>query len=509
MTRHHEHPDYPMQRTFRPARVLSLGLAALAALAGCKKSPTTTIAIQTAPVERRDIVANAEATGTVEPVNIVEVKSKASGLITAMPVDIGTVVSAGQLLVQIDTRDVKNQYDQTVAAMQAAQTSLSVAASQKKRSDELFAQEVISPQEHDAASLVYASAQSQLVKARTDVDLARQRLEDATVRAPVAGTIIAKPVSLGQVITSATSGPTGGTTILQMADLSKVRMRAMVNETDVGNVQPGQAASVVVDAFPDRRFQGVVEKVEPQAVVQQSVTMFPVLITLDNRDGKLLPGMNGEVTMTVQDRKNVLAIPADAVRAMKDVAISARALGLNPDSVQAQLKDQQAARRAMFAQRDSAGGAVASNGAQGTGAPGGGNGRRGNRTRSGAGGQGGVPATPGTDAPQAVTLGAGPGGAAGNGARANGGGGRTASQLVFVKDSTGFSPRMVRLGVTNYDYTEVLSGLKEGEKVALLASANLQQQRSDQQSRIRNATSTPLTGGTGGAAGGAGRRGGG
>jgi HlyD family secretion protein len=78
-----------------------------------------------------------------------------------------------------------------------------------------------------------------------------------------------------------------------------------------------------------------------------------------------------------------------------------------------------------------------------------------------------------------------------------------------VKDSTGYSPRMVRLGVTNYDYTEVLSGLKEGEQVALLASANLQQQRSDQQSRIRSATSTPLTGGTGAGAGGAGRRGGG
>ena len=465
MTRHHEHMDHSMSRTLRRARVLSFGIAAVVVIAGCRKSQTPTIAIQTAPVERRDIVANAEATGTVEPVNIVEIKSKASGLITAMPVDIGTVVSAGQLLVQIDTRDVKNQYDQTVAAMQAAQTTLSVAAAQKKRSDELFAQEVITPQEHETAALAYAQAQSQLVKARTDVDLARQRLEDATVRAPIAGTVIAKPVSLGQVITSATSGPTGGTTILQMADLRKVRMRAMVNETDVGNVQPGQVASVVVDAFPERRFQGVVEKVEPQAVVQQSVTMFPVLITLDNRDGKLLPGMNGEVTMTVQDRKNVLALPADAVRAMKDAAISARALGLNPDSVQAQLKTQQAARRAMFAQRDS-------------------------------------------DAPQAITLGAGAGGARANGG--NGGGGRGASQLVFVKDSGGYSPRMVRLGVTNYDYTEVLSGLKEGEQVALLASANLQQQRSDQQSRIRNATSTPITGGTGGGPGaGAGRRGGG
>jgi HlyD family secretion protein len=499
MTRHHELTERQMHSTSRSRTFVYAGFAIVFAVAGCKKSQATTVPIPTAPVERRDIVANAEATGTVEPINIVEVKSKASGLITAMPVDIGTVVSAGQLLVQIDTRDVKNQYDQTVAAMQAAQTSLSVAAAQKKRSDELFAQEVITPQEHETAALAYANAQSQLVKARTDVDLARQRLEDATVRAPIAGTIIAKPVSLGQVITSATSGPTGGTTILQMADLSKVRMRAMVNETDVGNVKPGQLAAVVVDAFPNSRFQGVVEKVEPQAVVQQSVTMFPVLISLDNRDGRLLPGMNGEVTMTVQDKKNVLAIPADAVRAMKDVAISARALGLDPDTVQAELQAQVAARRAQFAQRDSSG--QGRPGASGADAPQtvtlGSSGQRGGR--AGRGGAGGAGASAG--APAGAP-------AAGGGFGAGGGSGRSGGgQVVFVKDSSGYSPRIVRLGVTNFDYTEVLSGLKEGEQVALLASANLQQQRTDQQSRIRNATSTPLTGGSGGGTGG--RRGGG
>jgi HlyD family secretion protein len=505
MTRHHENTDHQMHSTIRSRPIVHAAIAILVAVAGCKKSQATTLAIPTAPVERRDIVANAEATGTVEPINIVEVKSKASGLITAMPVDIGTVVSAGQLLVQIDTRDVKNQYDQTVAAMQAAQTSLSVAAAQKKRSDELFAQEVITPQEHETAALAYANAQSQLVKARTDVDLARQRLEDATVRAPIAGTIIAKPVSLGQVITSATSGPTGGTTILQMADLSKVRMRAMVNETDVGNVKPGQVAAVVVDAFPNSRFQGVVEKVEPQAVVQQSVTMFPVLISLDNRDGRLLPGMNGEVTMTVQDRKNVLAIPSDAVRAMKDVAVSSRALGLDPDSVQAQLQAQVAARRAQYAQRDSTGqgrpGAVGADAPQSVTL--GSAGQRGSRAgRSGAGAAGRA-----GGAGAGAGAGGGGGGGFGGAAGAGGGSGRSGGQIVFVKDSGGYSPRIVRLGVTNYDYTEVLSGLKEGEQVALLASANLQQQRTDQQSRIRSATSTPLTGGTGGGAGG--RRGGG
>ena len=105
------------------------------------------------------------------------------------------------------------------------------------------------------------------MRATTNLDLAKQRLEDATVVAPVSGTIIDKPVSLGQVIASATGSVTGGTTLLKMADLTKVRVRALVNETDIGNVRAGQPARVTVDAYPERPFQGVVEKIEPQAVV--------------------------------------------------------------------------------------------------------------------------------------------------------------------------------------------------------------------------------------------------
>src|SRR5436309_11469143 len=141
----------------------------------------------------------------------------------------------------------------------------------------MFKGRIITATEHEAAQLDYANAQSQLVAARTSMDIAKQRLEDATVTAPVAGTVIEKTVSLGTVITSATGAFGGGTTLLKMADLGRVRIRALFNETDIGQVKPGQTAVVTVDAYPDRRFTGVVEKIEPQAVVQQNVTMFPVL----------------------------------------------------------------------------------------------------------------------------------------------------------------------------------------------------------------------------------------
>ena len=486
--------------------------------AACGKKTETAVAIQTAPVERRDITVNAEATGTVEPINIVEVKSKASGLITKMPVDVGTNVKPGDLLVQIDTHDVQSQYDQTIAAQRAAQAQLDVAAAQKKRSDDLFKQEVITPQEHETATLSYANAQSALVKARTDADIARQRLEDATVRAPVAGTVIAKPVSLGQVITSATSSASGGTTILNMADLSKVRMRALVNETDIGQVQPGQQATVTVDAFPNRRFRGVVEKVEPQAVVQQSVTMFPVLISLDNTGGELLPGMNGQVSMLVTQKTNVIAIPADAARTMRELPAAAQALGLNVDSVRAQMQTQFASAGGGRAQRNgsgvgTAGGDVATG--QPVAAPNDTARARRFASRNGTNGTDGTSGGPATGqtgqrrrGASGQATGTGVAAVPGGATNAGGGSGRgSGASVVFVKKGTTFTPRVVRLGATDFDYTEVVSGLQPGEEVALLGAATLQAQRQATQDRIRSATSGALPG-AGGAAGGggAGRR---
>ena len=135
------------------------------------------------------------------------------------------------------------------------------------------------------------------------------------------------------MIASGTGTFGGGTTILKMADLTKVRVRALVNETDIGKVRPGLAATVTVDAFPDRPFTGTVEKIEPQATIQQSVTMFPVLISIDNQARLLMPGMNGEVSIEVERRDNVLAVPNDAVRSPNEVASVAPLLGLDPDSV--------------------------------------------------------------------------------------------------------------------------------------------------------------------------------
>ncbi len=480
------------------ARGLALpALLASSLLAGCGAKKEAAPVIGTAVVDRRTIVVDAQATGAVEPINVIEVKSKASGQITRMPVETGSQVKAGDLLVQIDTRDVKNQYEQSAADLRSAQASLEVAQSQKKRSDELYKTRIITTQEFEAAQLALTQAQGAIVRASTNVDLAKQRLEDATVIAPVNGTIIDKPVSLGQVIASATGSVSGGTTLLKMADLTKVRVRALVNETDIGNVRPGQSTRVTVDAYPERPFQGVVEKIEPQAVVQQSVTMFPVIVSLDNNEGLLKPGMNGEVSMLIDRRDNVVAVSNDAVRTVREAAVAATFVGLNPDSVSAQVREMQAQMR-----NNGGGGA-------GAGQPAGdmpsakavqmGDAKSG--ARPGA-------ATSDKGAPSSNRRGGAPT-AAGGSAGGNAGGSvtRVRTALVFVEDAPGkFSPRLVRLGASDYDYSEVVSGLKEGEKVATLAVQALQAKRDQQNDRFRSMTGAGGMPGvqstTGGAAGG-------
>ena len=490
-------------------RASAFSILAVATI-GCAKKKETALVIETAPVERRSIVLSAQANGVVEPVTVIEVKSRASGQITNMPVDVGSVVKRGDLLVQIDARDVQSRYNQAAAELNSSTVARTVAASQRARSQDLYRQRIITAVEMEAATLQFANADAAVVRARAALDIARQQLQDATITAPTAGTVIERPVSEGTVITSATSSASGGTTILKMADLSKVRLRAMVNETDIGNVLPGQLATVTVDAFPNRRFQGVVEKVEPQAVVQQSVTMFPVLVSLSNLDGALKPGMNGEVVMEVLRKDNVLAIPSEAVRSMRDASTVAPVLGLKPEAIRT-------AAQASFASRG-AGPARGTGGAGDTA-------RAGRRARRAGGDSAGTASSTrrrfaslaqGAGAPGRAGAMQGPGaGAGGGGGGAGAGrGGRGQMQIAFVKKNDEYTPRPIRTGISDFEYTEVVSGLEQGEQVALVGVAVLQAPRDAQQARIRagqggGLQQTTPPGGAGGAGGAGGGGGGG
>jgi HlyD family secretion protein len=468
---------------------MTLLIAVLLASACKKQAPQ--IVYQAIPVQRRDIIVNAQAAGAIQADTTVEVKSKASGEVLKLNAETGQLIRQGTLLVHIDPRNAKNALAQAQANLDVAQAKLANATSQKRRADELFKTQAITEEEHDSALLDYSDAKSQVVNAQVAVDNAKIQLEDTDIRAPVTGTIIELDVERGAVIASATSNVSGGTTLLKMANLDLIQVNTLVDETDVGKVQPGQDASVTVDAFPNRTFDGTVLKIEPQAQVQQNVTVFPVLVRIHNENGLLRPGMNTEVEIHVGQRDSVLAVPNAALRTQRDVVSAAQVLGLSPDEVQQQLaaSASQSATSAGASPRTGGEGAAPDSGARG---PRDSTRRAPNDTagrfphdsmRAGAGrpaggvqGQRGLGGQGGAQRGAAVFR-------RNRGTDASGG-----RYIVFVKRNGRPTPTWIRTGLTDLDYSEVLHGLAEGDSVYILPSASLVQSQQDIKQRVNQIT---------------------
>ena len=300
------------------------------ALAGCE--PAAKVAApevyDSATVETRDIEVTVDAAGVIEPESTVEVKSKASGEVLRVHAETGDIVEAGSMLVEIDQRTPRNRLSETEAALVAAQARRQIAQTQMERAASLFKSQTLTQADYEQTQLEFANAKSQVVSATVAVENARITLEDTAVRAPITGTIIEKAVEPGIVITSPTQAVSGGTVLMKMADLTSVQVRTRVDETDIGKIRPGMSTRVTVAAYPNQPFDGEVLKIEPQAIVEQNVTMFAVLIKIVNRGGLLKPGMNAEVQIEIANREGVPAVPTAALRADSDVPLTAAMLGL-------------------------------------------------------------------------------------------------------------------------------------------------------------------------------------
>jgi HlyD family secretion protein len=376
-------------------KTLRLTLALVAAgtvTASCKKAEPTLL-YEPVAVARRDIVVSVEANGSIQPIQIVDVKSRASGTILEMRAETGDMVHRGDTLVKVDRRDPTTTYNQAQADLEVAQAQAANAAAQKRRADEMFAAGVLSEQDHENASLSDANARAQLVRAQASLQSALDALTDCNVLAPIDGTILVKNVEAGGVITSAVRDVSGGTVLLRMADLSTVEVQALVDETDIGKVQARMPVVITVDAYPNRQFHGTVLKIEPQSTTSQNVTMFPVLVDIPNPDGLLRPGMNAEVAIQIGQVQNVLAVPSTALRTQRDVASAAAVLGLDPVTVQQELAAQDSIARAN-PQLASNAGARASDPARGAGGSSG-SGAPAAPRASGSGSDGASPAPPG------------------------------------------------------------------------------------------------------------------
>lgn len=471
----------------------------------CKK-PEPAQVYEKIPVERRDIVVTASAAGAIQPLLTVDVKSQASGAITEMRVQTGDDVRPGQLLALIDPRLPKSALDQARANLAVAKAQFENASTQLAREDTLLKSQAITQTEYETAKVAFAQAQAGLVNSQSNLQDAEIAYDQTRVTAPLNGTVIQKNVELGTVISSPTRDVGGGTVLFRMANLDTVQVQALVDETDIGKIQPGLPVTITVDAFPNRPFDGAVLKIEPQATVTQNVTQFPVLVNIGNPGHLLKPGMNTEVEIHVGQRQGVLAIPNASLRTQSDVASAAQVLGLDPQAVQQQLAA-----------------AAAPRGDSGSASMGGGGTRPDANPPQGAkpgqtqatltlpdGRQ--VPLPAGVTAEQVQAAmrkrfsggeltpaeqamlrqvfaqfrggRGGAGGGPGNGLRrSNDVGGR---YIVFVLRNGVPTPVQIRTGLTDLDYSEVTSGLTEKDTVLVLPSASLVNSQQQFQQRMQN-----------------------
>jgi HlyD family secretion protein len=280
-----------------------------------------------------------EASGEIEAISTIEIKSKASGEVLFLGAEVGDYIQKGSILARIDQRTPNNILAQAEADLGLSKVRLENAKSQLVRGEALHSEGSIADKDFEDIQENYASAQSAVVRTQVSLENANISLDDTIVRSPTEGTIISRSVEVGQVISSPSVAVGGGTVLMRMGDLGSVRVRALVDEIDVGKVRVGQDVSIKVSAYRDRQFFGKVAKIEPLAKVEQNVTLFPILIDIENKENLLLLGMNTDVIIQILDENVSLSIPTSSLRTRKDIKSAAALLEMPEDQVNTFLKN--------------------------------------------------------------------------------------------------------------------------------------------------------------------------
>jgi HlyD family secretion protein len=268
----------------------------------------------TAEAFKGDLVVSIHSNGRVTPVQTVEIKSKASGEIIELAVDVGDYVNKGDLICRLDTTTVMNSYLQAKADLNVAQVTVKKRQREFERQKTLFEKDLLSEQELDNTELLLEQAKASLVRAEAAFSIAEEQLQDTEIRSPISGIVLQKQVEEGQIISSGVSTVTGGTLIMQIAEMDSVYVVAEVDETDIGQVETGQRVKVNADAYPDMNFEGRVQKIAPMATVEQNVTVFEVTTQIDNSEGFLKAGMNSSIEIITAEAYGAVLVPNDAIK---------------------------------------------------------------------------------------------------------------------------------------------------------------------------------------------------
>jgi HlyD family secretion protein len=257
------------------------------------------------------------ATGTIQPEDTVSVGAQVSGVVKNVYVDFNSAVKQGQLLAKVDPSIINEQREQSKANLANVKSNLQFQQNNFDRQNKLYNLGAISKADYQVAVNLYNSAKAAVANAAAQLSLTEKNLSYTDIYSPINGVVLNRNVSAGQTIASSFNAPT---LFVIAKDLSKMQVRAAVDEADIGGVHSGQNVTFTVDAFPDDIFEGKVLEILLHASVSSNVVTYPTYINVDNKALKLKPGMTASISIYTEEDSNVLLIPS-------------RALNFKPDSV--------------------------------------------------------------------------------------------------------------------------------------------------------------------------------
>ena len=332
---------------------VALGIAVAARGNTTKFEPS-----QLGKAELGDIARSVVATGKVQPITKVEVKSKASGIVTRLDTDINANVKQGQVLAQLDQQEILDQVAAQKAQLAAAESNARAAAASiqydkvnaeapdlpmykntYERNLAMSKQGVVPQQSLDDAQQKYLAAANTRDKAVSQISVDTSKLRQAeaqvaqnqaslkqleeqlsytTITSPMDGTILSRDVEIGDAVSSILVLGSTATLVMTIGDTSQVYVQGKVDESDIGKVYLGQAARIKVESFKDKTFEGKVTKIAPLGVEKDNVTTFEVRVSIDNPGGELKANMTANAEILLEEHKNVLTVPEQAVLYDKD-----------------------------------------------------------------------------------------------------------------------------------------------------------------------------------------------
>jgi HlyD family secretion protein len=306
-----------------------------------------------AAVERGNITRSVVATGKVEPIAKVEIKSKANGIIKDLKVQIGDFVQAGQVLAELDKENLEARVRETKAALIGAESNLKAAQAQLEknkveaegpdvpfakrnfeRAEKLLKDGVLPQQSFDDSRSAYelalnrqnvaraqltvsdakvAQAKAEVAQAQAAVDRAVDELSYATVRSPIRGVVLSRDVEIGSPVSSILNMGAAATLVMVLGDISQVYVRGKVDEADIGVVKLGQLSKIKVETFKDKVFEGKVTQISPLGVDKDNVVTFEVKVSINNPGGELRANMTANAEIVLEEHKDVLLVPESAV----------------------------------------------------------------------------------------------------------------------------------------------------------------------------------------------------